>query len=79
MNTITTTLVTEAAYSEDGLNRYALKKTWEEGKPRLAVIMLAPSEASAVSLDNTSMLVLNNCGSSWLWGCDDPEPLCNGK
>lgn len=61
MNIITTTLVTEAAYSEDGLNRYALKKTWEEGKPRLAVIMLAPSEASAVSLDNTSMLVLNNC------------------
>ena len=60
MNTITTTLVTEAAYSEDGLNRYALKKTWEEGKPRLAVIMLAPSDASAVSLDNSSMLVLNN-------------------
>ena len=60
MNTITTTLVTEAAYSEDGLNRYALKKTWEEGKPRLAVIMLAPSDASAVSLDNSSMLALNN-------------------
>lgn len=60
MNIITTTLVTEAAYSEDGLNRYALKKTWEEGKPRLAVIMLAPSDASAVSLDNSSMLVLNN-------------------
>ena len=60
MNTITTTLVTEATYSEDGLNRYVLKKTWDEGKRRLAVIMLAPSDASAVSLDNTSMLVLNN-------------------
>lgn len=60
MNTITTTLTTEAVTSDDGLKRYTLKKTWDESKPRLAVIMLAPSEASAVSLDNTSMLVLNN-------------------
>lgn len=60
MNTITTTLVTEAAINDTGLKRYALKKIWDENKPRLAVIMLAPSEASAVSLDNTSMLVLNN-------------------
>lgn len=60
MNTITTTLITEATTSDNGLKRYTLKKTWDESKPRLAVIMLAPSEASAVSLDNTSMLVLNN-------------------
>ena len=60
MNIITTTLVTEAVFSDDGLKRYALKKTWDESKPKLAVIMLAPSDASAVSLDNTSMLVLNN-------------------
>lgn len=60
MNTITTTLTTEAVTSDDGLKRYTLKKTWDESKLRLAVIMLAPSEASAVSLDNTSMLVLNN-------------------
>lgn len=59
MNTITTMLTTEAVFSDDGLKRYILKKTWEEGKPRLAVIMLAPSEASAISLDNTTMLVLN--------------------
>ena len=61
MNTITTSLITEAVTSDDGLKRYALKKTWDESKPRLAVIMLAPSEASAVSLDNSSMLTLNNC------------------
>lgn len=60
MNTITTMLTTEAVFSDDGLKRYILKKTWEEGKPRLAVIMLAPSEASAILLDNTTMLVLNN-------------------
>lgn len=57
MNTITTTLVTEATTSDNGLKRYTLKKFWDESKTRLAVIMLAPSEASAVSLDNTSMLV----------------------
>ena len=61
MNTITTTLITEITSSDDGLKRYTLKKTWNESKPRLAVIMLAPSEASAVSLDNSSMLTLNNC------------------
>lgn len=61
MNTITTTLVTEAAINDTGLKRYTLKKSWDENKPRLAVIMLAPSEASAVSLDNSSMLTLNNC------------------
>lgn len=60
MNTITTTLTTEAVFSDDGLKRYTLKKTWDESKPKLAVIMLAPSEASAISLDNSSMLVLNN-------------------
>lgn len=61
MNTITISLVTEATTSDNGLKRYTLKKTWDESKPRLAVIMLAPSEASAVSLDNSSMLTLNNC------------------
>lgn len=61
MNTITTTLVTEAAINDTGLKRYTLKKSWDENKPRLAIIMLAPSEASAVSLDNSSMLTLNNC------------------
>lgn len=60
MNTITTTLTTEAVFSDDGLKRYALRKTWDESKPKLAVIMLAPSEAGAVSLDTSSMLVLNN-------------------
>lgn len=61
MNTITTTLVTEATTDDTALKRYTLKKIWDENKPRIAVIMFAPSEASAVSLDNSSMLTLNNC------------------
>lgn len=60
MKSITTVLTTEAVFSDDDLKRYILKKVWDESKPQLAIIMLAPSDASAVSLDNTSMLVLNN-------------------
>lgn len=60
MNTITTNLTTKAIFSDDGLKRYLLTKTWDQSKPKLAIIMLAPSEASGVVLDNTTMLVLNN-------------------
>ena len=60
MNTITTTLATEAVFSDDGLKRYLLKKVWDSGKPSLAIIMLAPSEASGIELDTTTQLVLNN-------------------
>lgn len=60
MKTITTTLTTEAIFSDDGNQRYLLKKTWDKDKPSLAIIMLAPSEASGIALDSTTLLVLNN-------------------
>lgn len=60
MNTITTTLTTEAVFSDDGLKRYLLCKSWSETLPKLAIIMLAPSAASGIALDNTTSLVLNN-------------------
>lgn len=60
MNTITTKLTTDAVFSDDGLKRYLLKKTWDDSKPRMSVIMLAPSEASGIELDTTTQLVLNN-------------------
>lgn len=68
METIKTTLTTEAVFSEDGTKRYRLTKTWDQNKPTLTIIMLAPSEASGIVLDATTMLVLNNaarmgCGS----------------
>ena len=61
MNTITTTLATVATFSDDGKKRYLLCKLWNEKLPSLAIIMLAPSEASGVELDSTTHLVLNNC------------------
>ncbi len=60
MKNIATTLTTEAQFSDDGLNRYLLTKTWDEKKQHLAIIMMAPSQASGVALDTTTQLVLNN-------------------
>ena len=60
MNTITTTLTTEAVFDNEGVKRYLLKKTWDTSLPTLAIIMLAPSIASGVTMDSTTNLVLNN-------------------
>ena len=60
MKKIVTTLTTEAVFSDDGLKRYLLRKSWSDSKPKLAIVMLAPSEASGIELDTTTQLVLNN-------------------
>ncbi len=60
MKTIKTLLTTEAVFSNDQKKRYLLKKSWDDKKPHLAIIMLTPSEASGISLDTTTQLVLNN-------------------
>ena len=60
MGTINTTLTTTAMFSDDKKKRYLLYKEWDSAKPSLAIIMLAPSEASGIELDNTTLLVLNN-------------------
>ena len=60
MNSITTVLMTEALFSDDGSKRYLLRKVWDGTKPDLAVVMLCSASAGAVELDQTSMLVLNN-------------------
>lgn len=60
MKTETTTLTTEAIYSVDGEKRYLLKKTWDEKKPKMAIVMLHPSIADGIQLDTTTQLVINN-------------------
>ena len=60
MNTIKTMLTTEACFSDDSLKRYLLRKTWDPEKPKLAIVMLAPSAASGIELDTTTQLCLNN-------------------
>lgn len=70
MQTITTTLTTEAAYSDDGTKRYLLRKIWDERKPTLAIIMLVPSAAAGIELDSTTLLVLNNASRLGYGGVD---------
>lgn len=60
MKTQVTELRTEAVYSDDGSKRYLLRKTWDDGLPKLAVIMLCAGSAGVVALDTTTQLVLNN-------------------
>lgn len=60
MKTVETTMTTTAVFSDDGLKRYSLCKTWDSAKPKLAIIMLAPSAASGVEMDTTTQLVMNN-------------------
>lgn len=60
MQTIQTNLTTEAIFSDDRAKRYLLRKTWDESKPALSIIMLAPSSASGIELDSSTQLVLNN-------------------
>ena len=51
---------TNLKFSDDNLDRYLLSKTWDTEKPSLAIIMIAPSEATGIALDSTTMLVLNH-------------------
>ena len=58
MQTIKSTLITNAIFSDNGLKRYLLTKTWDSSKANLAIIMLAPSEAAGVTLDSTSRFIV---------------------
>ncbi|MBQ8837517.1 MAG: DUF1643 domain-containing protein [Clostridia bacterium] len=60
MTSIATTLTTKAVFSADGSKRFLLNKEWDSTKPMLTIIMLAPSDASGIELDSTTLLVLNN-------------------
>ena len=60
MNKIKTILTTEALFSDDGTKRYLLRKEWDNKKPKIAVIMLAPSSSSGIELDTSTQLVINN-------------------
>ena len=51
MNTIKSTIHTEAIFSDDEQHRYLLKKTWDEKKPACTVITMYPHLDGVLSLD----------------------------
>ena len=44
-----------AEISPDGMYRYSLERTWDEGKPTVLFICLNPSTADAVEDDATTL------------------------
>lgn len=56
----TSTMKTTVVYNDDKTHRYLLRKEWDENLPEAMVLMLSPSVAGTVSVDRTTMLVLEN-------------------
>ncbi|PTK26211.1 hypothetical protein BUZ54_03685 [Staphylococcus hominis] len=56
MNTIKSTIYTEAIFSDDEQHRYLLKKIWDEKKPVCTVITMYPHLDGVLSLDLTTSL-----------------------
>ncbi|EHR99955.1 PF07799 family protein [Staphylococcus epidermidis VCU129] len=68
MNTIKSTIHTEAIFSDDEQHRYLLKKTWDENKPACTVITMYPHLDGVLSLDLTTVLILNQLANSEQYG-----------
>lgn len=54
------TLVTEVHYSEDRYSRYLISKVWDSTVKQATIIMLNPSTANALTIDMTTMYIINN-------------------
>ncbi|MCG2253751.1 DUF1643 domain-containing protein [Staphylococcus epidermidis] len=68
MNTIKSTIHTEAIFSDDEQHRYLLKKTWDEKKHACTVITMYPHLDGVLSLDLTTVLILNKLSSGNEYG-----------
>jgi hypothetical protein len=54
------TVKTEAVFSEDRRHRYLLRKEWEPKKARATIIMTNPSTADMLTMDYTTLYIMNN-------------------
>jgi len=54
------TLKTETIYSDNRQHRYLLRKEWDPKKPKATIIMTNPSTADILTMDYTTMYILNN-------------------
>ena len=53
-------LKTESVFSDDRNNRYLLRKEWDTKKPRATIIMTNPSTTDVMTMDYTTLYILNN-------------------
>ena len=68
MNTIKSTIHTEAIFSNDKRHRYLLKKLGMKKKPACTVITMYPHLDGVLSLDLTTVLILNQLANSERYG-----------
>ena len=54
------TLKTETVFTDDRCNRYLLRKEWDAKKPKATIIMTNPSAADLMTIDYTTLYILNN-------------------
>lgn len=60
MKTETTVMKNKALFSEDDKHRLLLRREWEKDGKTAMIIMINPNTADTLSMDLTTMLVLNN-------------------
>lgn len=53
-------LKTETVFSEDRRHRYLLRKEWDTKKPRATIVMTNPSSADLMTMDYTTLYIINN-------------------
>lgn len=53
-------LKTETVFSEDRHHRYLLRKEWDTKKPKATIIMTNPSSADLMTMDYTTLYIMNN-------------------
>ena len=59
METIKSTLETEAIFSDEQQHRYLLKKTWDSEKQTITIITMYPHYDGILNIDLTTQLIMN--------------------
>lgn len=59
MNTVKSTIHTEAIFSDDEQHRYLLKKIWDRDKQTLTIITMYPHYDGVFNIDLTTQLIMN--------------------
>ena len=68
METIKSTLETEAIFSDDQQHRYLLKKTWDCEKQTITIITMYPHYDGILNIDLTTQLIMNKVSEMEAFG-----------
>ncbi|CAC8512259.1 DUF1643 domain-containing protein [Staphylococcus aureus] len=68
MQTIKSTLETEAIFSDDQQHRYLLKKIWDKDKQAITIITMYPHYDGVLNIDLTTQLIMNKVSEMDVFG-----------